>query len=112
MEGLGHGRILLSRSDDTVRPGVYGLLWQGGHAIVGEVLGGGGETVTRRLRAVHGLYLRPGMKVAVDPDVYAGDPRESLGLPFEVVRYPDETGPMPAWLIPGRSSTWAIVVHG
>ena len=52
------------------------------------------------------------MKVALDTDVYAGNPRQTLGLPFTNVRVPDELGPMPAWLIPGRTHTWAIVVHG
>jgi pimeloyl-ACP methyl ester carboxylesterase len=70
------------------------------------------ETVTRRLAAVRGYYLRPGMKVALDTDVYAGNPRQTLGLPFTNVAVPDELGPMPAWLIPGRTHTWAIVVHG
>ncbi len=112
VEGLSPGRVVLSRSEDTLRPGVYGLLWQGGNAILGEVVKSDAETVTRRLAAVHGYYLRPGMKVALDTDVYAGNPRQTLGLPFTNVLVPDELGPMPAWLIPGRTHTWAIIVHG
>ncbi len=112
VDGLSPGRVVLSRSEDTLRPGVYGLLWQGGNAILGEVVKSDADTVTRRLHAVHGYYLRPGMKVALDTDVYAGNPRQTLGLPFTNVRVPDELGPMPAWLIPGHMHTWAIVVHG
>jgi alpha-beta hydrolase superfamily lysophospholipase len=116
VEGIAPGRIVLAGSDDTRRPGVYGIDWQGGHAIVGEVLGGDADSVTRQLRAKHG-YLAPGMKVALDSDAYAGDPRQALGLPFAHVSIPDELGPMPAWSIPGRTHTgrthtWAIVVHG
>ncbi|HEX3325222.1 MAG TPA: alpha/beta fold hydrolase, partial [Solirubrobacterales bacterium] len=112
VEGLAPGRVVLSRSASTQRPGVYGLLWQGGHAIVGAVVKRDADSVTRRLRAVHGYLLRPGMKVALDTDTFAGDPRQTLGLPFKNVGIPDELGPMPAWLIPARSHTWAIVVHG
>jgi uncharacterized protein len=112
VDGLGPGRIVLSRSADTLRPGVYGLLWQGGHAILGEAIRSDADSVTRRLRHVDGYYLRPGMKVALDTDVYAGKPRQALGLPFSTVRVPGGLGSMPAWLIPGRSRTWAIVVHG
>lgn len=114
VEGLSPGRIDLSRSEWTQRPGVYGLDWQAGHAILGEVLGGSSDTVTRRLSAVSG-YLVAGMKLAVDAEVYAGNPSQSLGLPYANVLIPDELGPMPAWFIPAASTstdTWAIVVHG
>ncbi len=111
VEALPPGRVVLERSDDTRRPGVYGLEWPGGRAIAGAVLSEDGDTVTRRLRAVDG-YLAPGMEVAVDPNVYAGDPTAALGLPSSTVPIPGELGPMPAWLVPGRSHTWAIVVHG
>jgi len=47
VEGLSPGRIVVSRSEWTERPGVYGLDWQAGHAVLGEVLGGSGDTVTR-----------------------------------------------------------------
>ena len=111
VDGLSPGRVVLSRSEGTQRPGVYGLDWQAGHAIIGEVLSSGGRTVTRRLSAVSG-YLVAGMKVALDDEVYAGNPQQALGLPYASVSIPDELGPMPAWFIPARTHTWAIVVHG
>ena len=42
------GRVVLSRDEDTERPGVYGLEWQGGHAIAGAVTKRR-RSVTRRL---------------------------------------------------------------
>lgn len=111
VEGVGLGRVVLERSEDTERPGVYGLEWPGGHAIAGKILSADPGAVTRRLRDVHG-YLVPEMEVGVEADVYVGDPRQALGLPFAALRYPDELGPMPAWVVPGRTDTWAIVVHG
>ncbi len=50
--------------------------------------------------------------MGLDSNVYQGDPTQALGLPYANVKVPDELGAMPAWLIPGRSRTWAIVVHG
>ncbi len=111
VEAVSSSRIVLSRNDDSERPGVYGLDWQAGHAVVGPVIGGDADTVTRRLRDVRG-YLVPGRKVVLDSDVYAGDPGQTLGLPFSNVRVRGELGSMPAWEIPGRSHDWAIVVHG
>jgi uncharacterized protein len=113
VDGLLPGRVVLSRSEWTQRPGVYGLDWQAGHAIVGEVLSSGRGMVTRRLSAVSG-YLVAGMKVALDAEVYTGNPRQALGLPYSNVSIADELGRMPAWLIPAskRTDTWAIVVHG
>jgi len=111
VEALAPGRVVLERSEDSERPGVYGLEWPGGHAILGPVLGEDGETVTRRLRDVDG-YLVAGMEVAIDPTVFAGDPRQALGLASSTVPIRGELGPMPAWLVPGRGRTWAIVVHG
>lgn len=111
VRALPPGRVVLERSRDSERPGVYGLDWQAGHAIAGAVLSHDDDTVTRRLRDVGG-YLVPGMKVAWDARAYSGDPTGSLGLPSSTVPVPDELGPMPAWLVPGRSRTWAIVVHG
>jgi uncharacterized protein len=111
VDRLPPGQVVLARSKETLRPGVYGLEWTRGHAIVGLVLSSNANTVTRQLGALRGK-LAPGMKVAIDPDTYKGNPREALGLPFTNVSIPGELGQMPAWLVPGRTHTWAIFVHG
>lgn len=118
VESVSQRAVVLSRTEESVRPGVYGLDWPGGHAIVEGVIGTGGHRVTRRLVDVRGR-LAAGMKVAVDPDTYAGNPMQGVGLPFRGVEVSGGLGPMPAWLIPARPraraatrSTWAIVVHG
>lgn len=111
VERLPPGRIVLARNEDSERPGVYGLDWLGGRAIIGPVVDSDADTVTRTLRSVRG-YLAPDMEVGVEANVFPGDPRQAFGLAFDDVLVPDELGPMPAWSIPGRSSSWAIVVHG
>jgi alpha-beta hydrolase superfamily lysophospholipase len=70
------------------------------------------DAVTRRLSDVSG-YLAPGVEDAhLGSNVYAGNPKEARGLPFASVEIKGELGRMPAWRIPGKSRTWAIVVHG
>ena len=111
VEALPPGQIVLERGEESERPGVYGIEWGGGHAILGPIAGESADTVTRRLRDVRG-YLVPEMDVGIEANTYAGDPRQAFGIPFADVKVPDELGPMPAWSIPGRGDTWAIVVHG
>jgi uncharacterized protein len=117
VEAVTPNRIELKRSDPTERPGVYGLVWDGGHAVVGPVLKESEDRVTRRLGDVRG-FLVPGLEAGIDSNVYAGNPAETRGLPYRSVAVPSELGPMPAWEIPaaGRAGevrrAWAIVVHG
>lgn len=117
VENVSPGRIELKRSDASERPGVYGLVWEGGHAVVGPVLSEEDDRVTRRLSDVHG-FLVPGLDAGIDSNVYFGDPREARGLSYRSVSIPSELGPMPAWEIPAmsrpaeKSPAWAIVVHG
>jgi alpha-beta hydrolase superfamily lysophospholipase len=117
IEAVSPSRIEFQRSDATERPGVYGLVWDGGHAVVGPVLGESSDRVTRRLTDVHG-FLAPGLEAGIDSNVYFGNPRETLGLTYRSTSVPSELGPMPAWEIPaangdgGLSRAWAVVVHG
>jgi hypothetical protein len=111
VEAVHPGTILLEGNEETRRPGVYGLDWQAGHAIVGAIVGSDDGGVTRTLRDVSG-YLAPGTRVAIDAKVWRGDPLQALGIPFADVGVPGELGRMPAWRVGPRSGSWAIVVHG
>lgn len=110
------GRIDLDRSEASLRPGYYGLVWHSGHAVVGPVLDEGSDSVTRSLHEVQG-YLVPGVAEAgLDSSVYSGNPATARDLPFTEVAVDGELGEMPAWLVPAqrpeKTATWAIVVHG
>lgn len=116
VEAVAPGQIVLDRSEATLRPGYYGLVWHGGHAVVGPVLDEDSDSVTRRLREVEG-YLVPALAEAgFDSSVYSGNPATARGLPFTEVAVEGELGELPAWLVPPpdpeRAATWAIVVHG
>jgi alpha-beta hydrolase superfamily lysophospholipase len=111
VEAMPGDRIVLESTEESRHPGVYGLEWQGGRAIVGPILSEDDGEVTRRLRSLDG-YLAPGMQVAFNPTVWAGDPTADFGIPSTTVPIDGELGPMPAWFVPGRERTWAIVVHG
>ncbi|HEY7949616.1 MAG TPA: prolyl oligopeptidase family serine peptidase [Solirubrobacterales bacterium] len=116
VEAVVPGRVVLDRSEATLRPGYYGLVWHGGHAVVGPVLDEDSDSVTRRLREVQG-YLVPALAEAgFDSSVYSGNPATARGLPFTEVAVEGELGELPAWLVPAprreATATWAIVVHG
>lgn len=113
---VGPGTVELERTEATARPGIYGIEWPEGSAIIEGPLepatgADTGSTVTRQLSEVEG-DLRPGEQVRLDAFVFQGDP-SSRGLPFRDVEIEGELGPMPAWQIgPDRNPRWAIVVHG
>lgn len=112
VRAIGRHRIVLEKSADTERSGYYSLSWEGGHAVLGPVISAGEDSVTRKLGEVDG-YLVPGVEGAhLDSNVYSGNPRRARGLPFRDIEVKGELGQMPAWLIPGQGSIWAIVVHG
>jgi pimeloyl-ACP methyl ester carboxylesterase len=108
---VGHGRIVLARTHDSQRDGVYGLDWPSGHAVLGSLISTTPSTVTRRLTSLTGR-LPHHAKVGLDPDVWTTNPRAALGIDYRSLTFPDPLGPMPAWLVSGQGSTWVIFVHG
>ncbi|MCY0941955.1 alpha/beta hydrolase family protein [Streptomyces antarcticus] len=109
------GRVELTRSLGSLRPGTYGLDAPGVHAVVGPVLPDaphGPDTVVRRLVAVTHGSLDPGTRVTLTPQVHLGNPRTALGIDHADVDVPGELGALPAWFVPAARDTWVITVHG
>jgi alpha-beta hydrolase superfamily lysophospholipase len=115
---LGTGRsaekptVVLAESASTVMPGRWGLVWDGGAAQVGGVVGHKDGKVQRELLA--GSAPAPGTGVRLEAAMWAGDPRSAHGLDFSDVLIPTELGDAAAWYVPAASAnpTWAITVHG
>jgi uncharacterized protein len=92
--------------------GVWGLQWPTGYGQVTTILARGQGTVTRAFRHLAGAPLTVGARVALDNKAFPQDPRVGLGIGFHAVAYRGPLGSYPAWLVPGSSDTWAVLVHG
>lgn len=111
------GRVTLRTSGDDDAHAfdtsdVYGLLWSGGTGVLtGTPERGTDGTSTRALHVVSGTAPSPGTHASTSLYVWT-DPAAAAGVPFQTVRYPCAGGSCPAWYVPGRSSTWMVMVHG
>lgn len=101
--------VTINRTGDTVRPGTYRLQWRGGQAMLGAIVSKDAQSVTRKITG-NTTGLAVGKPVHFDGYIYNSP--AALGLPYRTVKVPDPLGPMPAWLVPGKGTTWVIAVHG
>src|ERR1051326_7440606 len=104
-------RLTLPNTQDTNQPGTFGITWRTGQAIVGNIISQDQNTVTRQLLQTTGP-LSSHTPVAWNKTVYQGGLRDTLRLNISTVKVADALGMMPAWYVPGKSATWAILVHG
>jgi pimeloyl-ACP methyl ester carboxylesterase len=116
IRSMSGSQIVLTRSEDTERPIPLGLVWRGGHAILGDVMSVDRATVVREVVAVVRGSLTPGARAYTTSSVFDGDPRAAHGLRFTSAFVPGRLGHYPAWVVPASSGvasdTWVIAVHG
>jgi pimeloyl-ACP methyl ester carboxylesterase len=112
VRGFDGDLVTLTRTEDTEHDVPYGLLWPDGHARLGGLVRTERNAVVRRVTDVTRGTLWAGVRAYTSSAVFDGDPLTARGLAFEEVTVPGDLGQMPAWLVPGTSSTWVIAVHG
>jgi len=104
-------RLVIAGTDEPPRGGIWGFESEATYTQLTALLN---RTDTETEWAATPYIGEPavGVKARVDVDAYPADPEVAFGLGFEEVRAPGELGPLPAWLIDGRRSTWIIIAHG
>ena len=113
------GQRVLARTDSTIaltstfkarRPGHWAIEWPGGFGRIGPLISLAPDRVLTRFAIASGGPPETTSRLA--GFAADADPRTWLGLEFENVMIPARVGPLPAWWIPGRDSTWVVFVHG
>ena len=111
------GRITLEAEAETAssgrwgEPGIWGLESVGAYNLVGRIVEVSDSMVVRELIAL-GPLPEVGEPVRIDRDAFPVDPWLGHGIWFREVGVPAALGTFPAWLTPGETDTWAILVHG
>jgi uncharacterized protein len=101
--------VLLAPSRLTAQPGVWGLRWPDGLAVLGPVVSAGRDGVRRAL--LEGPVPPAGTAAVIDTGPWDPDPA-ARGLPFRDVGVCTPLGPAPAWEIPADGDVWVVAVHG
>src|SRR5690606_14367533 len=92
--------------------GAYGLVWEGGHGVLGEVLTDDGARVERPLTVIDGAPPRPGAPARMDAFYYRRDPLRDHGVEFEDLRLQGPVGGLAAWFVPADGRTGVLLLHG
>ncbi len=102
--------VTLPLSKEAEAPGVWGLEWVGGYAVVGEVVATTETTVTREIVMQSGV-LRPGANAVIDRYAVESNPAD-CGVEYTNVFYEGPLGFYPAWSTGGSDDTWVVFMHG
>ncbi|ETK35369.1 alpha/beta hydrolase family protein [Microbispora sp. ATCC PTA-5024] len=104
--------VTLKGGADTASPGMYGLTWADGNALLGPAVASDAGTVTRKVARVLRGDLRPGVRAYLDRWLWGHAEPSAAGVPYTDVTVPSALGGFPAWRTEGTSPTWVIAVHG
>ena len=92
---------------------VYGLDWGSGWGFVTAVQSDKGSTVVRGLQVMAGPRPTAGSTARFSRDAYPTDPRRAFpDAQVSELTVRGATADLPAYFVPGRSRTWAVLVHG
>ena len=93
------------------RPGKWGLSWDGGSGMIGDIVEDGGDFLLRQFTIGDG-DPPTSTPAFVSGSIYPNDPFLAFGIKYEKVQYETPLGSQDAWRFEGKHNTWAIFVHG
>ena len=111
---VGKGLVRLEEGPDDGEwrlDGKWGLSWDGGSGMIGDIVEDRGDFLVRRFTMADGDPPRSA-PAFVSGDVYPNDPYLSFGIKYEEVEYETPLGRQDAWRFEGDDDTWAVFVHG
>jgi pimeloyl-ACP methyl ester carboxylesterase len=111
---VGEGLVKLEKGPDDGEwklPGKWGLSWDGGSGMIGDVVEYEGDNLVRRFMMADGDPPRSAPAFVSD-DIYPNDPYLAFGIKYEEVEYETPLGRQDAWRFEGDDDTWAVFVHG
>ncbi len=91
--------------------GQWGLAWDGGRGMIGEIVEDGGDYLVRSFTLASG-EPPSSAPASVESDIYPNDPYLAFGVPYEDVQYESPLGLQDAWKFSGSDDTWVVFVHG
>jgi hypothetical protein len=89
----------------------WGIEAEGGYGRLAAIVADNGDTVERAFELLNGVIVA-GDQTNLSRSVFPHDPLTAHGITYEEITLEGELGPLPTWLVPGDSDTWAIFVHG
>lgn len=100
-----------SPSEET-HSGTWGLNYHGGYGDITTIESHTATQITRSFHLITGTDPHVGQETNVSGYALPQNPKVAFGLNYQNVTYKGPLGNYPSWYIPGKSSTWAITVHG
>jgi alpha-beta hydrolase superfamily lysophospholipase len=109
------GSVTMTLDEDQATPDKYANATVGikvGDTLIvaGPATASEGATVTRPILDLVGEVPETGAPAGVNRDVWTSP--DQLGLEYAEVEIDSDGVAYPAWVIPGTSTTWAILIHG
>ena len=111
---VGSGLVKLEKGPDDGEwrlPGKWGLSWDGGSGMIGDIIEYGSDNLVRRYTMADGDPPRS-TPALVSSDIYPNDPYLAFGIEYKEVEYETPLGKQDAWQFGGDDDTWAVFVHG
>ena len=104
---VGEGLVRLEKGPDEGEwrlRGKWGLKWDGGSGMIGDIMEDGGDFLIRRFTMADGFAPRSS-PAFVSSDIYPNDPYLAFGIEYEEVEYETPLGRQDAWRFEGDDDT-------